>query len=389
MTAFDDTLARKVDEYAWAAEQAHRRGRPDEASKLYAKAAALEQQAAQSQWDGPVKVRSVLAVSAVALWYKAARWKEMERLAYRWLAECEGLTVSAHAELRDLLQRAWVESQVEPAALEQTLPIELRLVGGEVRQGLAPAKLVRRTQERFVALLERIGEWKLEVPYRESGVSRLAKDIEVLQAPARAASYGIRLYLRSTIASERGEVSTAELVTDFFRLAQLDTKTWENIDDRYQRSFLEHLRDLSADGDQVADIVYSSPTWRLRVPELHLDPTRRAQAQKILKDREALRWIEEQLEGLLTGVSLAAQRPWVELSVGAGQSQRLELDDAIQGWSTKLGPLLERRVRVQLRHEDAKQTVIDVGLAAAADETSYGSHARSQQSRLAAEDSDE
>lgn len=110
MTGFDDNLAREVDEYAWAAQLAARQGRRREANELYAKAAALEQEAAQSQWDGPIELRSVLAVSAVALWYKAGRWPEMRRLTHRWLAEHARLTASARAELHDLLQRAEVES---------------------------------------------------------------------------------------------------------------------------------------------------------------------------------------------------------------------------------------------------------------------------------------
>jgi hypothetical protein len=114
MSGMDDPRGREVDELAWQAEQELRRGNIDAANQLHARAAELEQAIADAASAEPVRVRSVLAVSAVALWYKAARWREAEALAHRYLAEPERLTAEAYDELWDLLERSRVESQILP-----------------------------------------------------------------------------------------------------------------------------------------------------------------------------------------------------------------------------------------------------------------------------------
>src|SRR5690606_38047864 len=181
-------------DYAWRAEQALRSGRPDaidEAAHNYARAAQHEERAAEALNhlnQGPIGIGipSALAVSSVALWYKAGRWADTERLAHRWLARAERLTPDAREQLRDLLQRAWVESQIDPELVAQTLPIELQLIGYDVGRGLAPARLVRHTQVWLANLLERIADWKRGLRYRERGSDRAAERVEILQAPTLA-----------------------------------------------------------------------------------------------------------------------------------------------------------------------------------------------------------
>jgi hypothetical protein len=282
---FDEALAREVDDYAWRAEQAYRRNQPREAAELFARAAQLEERAAEALREGPIQVRSALAVSSVALWYKAGRWDELEQLALRWLAQADQLTSDACGQLRELLQRAWIEAQIDTDELAQTLPIELHLLGGEVRRGLAPAKLVRHRQTWLVGLLERVAEWKQGVRYRSS--ERVPERVEILQAPTLAPSFGIRLYVRST---NPDELSTEQLLRSCFELLEASAEEWEQaLELRYRRGLLECVRELCADGDQIVEVRCSSPTWRVSLPEVRLDAEHRARLDRLLAQDEGWR----------------------------------------------------------------------------------------------------
>ncbi len=359
MTGITDPRSLRVEEHAYLAEQAARRGALDEASEHFARAAAIEQQIAEDARDQPPRVAAVLAVSAVALWYKAARWDEVEALAHHWLSSPGLLDEGSKAELRDLLQRAWIESQIEPGSLADTLPIELRLIGGHVRRGLAPAALVRDKQESLVTLLERIGEWMLGLPFREVGPSQTGRSFDVLQAPARAASYGIRLYLRSGMRDSTGQMlPTATLLETFFELAgsepsELDQRV---TDSRYRLAFLQRLHELCADGKQVSDVVCSAPTWRMASLPVHLDvdvrsrfdaALQRAVAQDIGRIDRALaaedapvEWIRGQL------LALDLVEGWIDVYDERGDKHRIRL---AASKSTSTGEPVERLVGSKVR----------------------------------------
>jgi hypothetical protein len=356
VSSIADPRGREVDELAWQAEQELRKGNVEGANHLHARAAQLEQAIADAASAEPVRVRSVLAVSAVALWYKASRWSDAEALAHRYLAEPEGLTPGAYDELWDLLQRSRVESQIEPSDLADTLPVELRLIGGDVRQGLAPARMVKKKQERLVAMLERIGEWQLGLEYREKGSSSLAKDLEVLQAPARAASYGIRLYVRSTMRGlgER-QLETKELLETFFRLASSDPDRilrGEN-DVRYRQAFVDALYELSADGRQVHDVVYSVPSWRMKLPELHLDVELRRRLgdwRERERNRESV-GEGRALEGRVCGMQIKAHERWILIETDSGV---VRVDVEGERWDALLLERMWKTARVRAKGRGAR-----------------------------------
>ncbi|MEM9455671.1 MAG: hypothetical protein AAGF11_15925 [Myxococcota bacterium] len=350
MNGLDDARGREVDEHAWRAEKKLRAQDFDGAQEDFGRAAAIEQDIAEDARNQSPRIKSVLAVSAVALWYKAGRWTNAERLAHRWLAEDE-LSNEARDELQDLLQRCWVESQLDPEALPDTLPIELRLIGGEIKRGLAPARLVGDKQKVLVTSLVRIAEWKLEREYRERGMSSLASELEVLQAPARAASYGVRLYVRSKIAEHDHRVSTRALLEGFFELASnVETLTQYVQDPRYCTWFIDNLLKLCADGAQVADVVYSSPTWRVRLPEVHLDYE---VGQRLSQQNERGMVTRDDafrggvVEGILNVVRLTSAERAIEIRRQDDTQVRLLISDA--RYDDDLGQWLNRPVRARAR----------------------------------------
>ena len=105
-----DPRGQQADAASWLAEKATRQGRLDEAREQYARAAAIEQAIAFDSADAPIRVRSVLAVSAAALWFKAGRWTELQIFVHGLLAEPDLLTSDAQTELRALLLRSWNET---------------------------------------------------------------------------------------------------------------------------------------------------------------------------------------------------------------------------------------------------------------------------------------
>lgn len=355
MSGLGDSRGREVDDYAWRAEQLRRGGDLAGAQLQFAKAAMIEQEIAEGACTGPIRVKSVLAVSAVALWYKAGKWNNAERLAHRWLAE-ETFSDDARDELVDLLQRCWVESQLDPQTLETTLPIELRLVGGEIKRGLAPARLVRIKQRVLVETIERIAEWKLAHEYRESGSSKLSADLEILQAPARAASYGVRLYLRSTIQTNGEDLSTQALLRSFFEFAS-DVDGLEHVaDHRYRQRFTNNLRKLCADGNHVADIIYSSPTWRVQMPEVHLDREVRERLAKKTAKSSLAQLTGRFVVGRLNTIRMTEVERFIEIGTSSGGQVRIHL--AKETSSDAIAQLLDKPVRAST-HQDGRDIILD------------------------------
>lgn len=107
MTAYlDDPRRIEADGLARAAEGADRLARYDDAMRLYAQAATIEEAVAKSVPVAQPKLRSVLAVSAVALWAKAGRVDDVRRLAAVFMRTPEGLTFEAVRAMTNMLADA-------------------------------------------------------------------------------------------------------------------------------------------------------------------------------------------------------------------------------------------------------------------------------------------
>lgn len=106
MRGFDDPRGRQSEELAFEAERAERRGDVHSARTLFAQAAELEEQVVADTDPAESRVKGVLAVSSVALWYKAHRFTRAQALARHYLAVGATADDESARELRTLLHQA-------------------------------------------------------------------------------------------------------------------------------------------------------------------------------------------------------------------------------------------------------------------------------------------
>ncbi len=109
---FDNPRRRRSEELAFFAERAERAGDLPAARAQYAEAARLEEENALAIPADVPRVRSVLAISAVALWLRAEQWDEAARAGRAFLAVPNALTHDGLRELESLVDRAWGREDV-------------------------------------------------------------------------------------------------------------------------------------------------------------------------------------------------------------------------------------------------------------------------------------
>ncbi len=352
---FGDPRRRRSEELAFFAERAERTGDPSTALLRYAEAAALEEANALDVPGEVPRVRSVLAISAVALWLRAERWDEAARAGCTFLAAPEMLTPDTRRELESLVDRAWRSREVESVfgRAGAFAGLEARLLGGSVRAGVAPAALIAERREVLVPGLYRVAEWRAQKKFRRAGVSSFAASLEVLEAPARAASFGLRLFI-----GQLGQQVTAgepnhpgEIIASFLELASAAAEgTLERVAGNadYARAFARAFRDLAGDGSLVGSVELTQVGARRPGRELvSLGSEQRTALTAALTQRDIASPFR--LEGVLKSVNLRGSVPTIAVELANRTAPRLRIakgehDDTI-------GPKLNRSVRVIGRHE--------------------------------------
>jgi hypothetical protein len=357
---FDDARRMRSEELAFQAEQVWAGGRHDEARRLFAEAAALEQAVAQAVDPSPELngVRGLLAISAVALWYKATEYSRAKVLAYGFLARPEHLTGEATKELEQLVDSSSREAEVTRVTRDPgMIPVEVKLDGGRVGVGIAPESAVRKRRESVASMLMRVGELETKQPYRERGASGLEREdeIQVYEAPAYAASYGLRFYVATgtqQVVPTVRRITPDKVVERFLDIAaaaeQGPAAVRELVDDdQYARAFIEGFADIAPDGEDVQSVSCAAPTWkispraRLDFKVGHRDALRAATEPRELVTKPG----EKEFIGTLLAIHLKGDTQWADLEVMDGaEPQFLLLQNRRQ--ATQLVSLLTTRVRM-------------------------------------------
>ena len=344
---FDDPRHRESERVAFDAEQAAKRGATDEAHRIFQQAARLEEAAAQVVPAEEAKVRSLLGISAVSLWLRAADWDEAARAACAFLALPHGLTQGGAQELRALVDRAWRLREMETVVGDggSYVPLETKLAGGAVRAGLAPSLVVAERRDVLVPLLLRVGEWHNQRKYRKAGPSALAGTLVFYEAPALAASFGLRLLVGQSKQQSIDSVAATPrvIIEKFLELAATAGRGPSALeeavsDELYRLSFMRSLRDLAPDGCQVGEVTFSSDLPDRSLGRTRFVPEQRAALTKALVATGTNETFER--TGALKAINLRGKNPGIVLADGSRfRLKRGQHDDTI-------GPKLNRDVRV-------------------------------------------
>lgn len=334
-----DPRRRKSEDLAFRAEREWAAGAREEARRLFTEAASIEFEVAMGAPDTAPKARGILAVSAASLWYKAGEFARAKRVAYTFLAT-DSLTESARAELEQLAERCSRESELLKLTNDAGMvPVEIKLQGGRVGVGVAPEGVARRRRDAFASLLMRTAELEANHVYRDRGQSELHRneDIELLEVPALAASYGVRFYV-STGAQQKMPseqvVTPARVVERFLTLAGQAAAGPAALrralgDEQYANAFLAGFGEIAPDGADVATVACSAPTWMMRSSGPVFDPSHRRDLIAAVTDpalRDA-RPGEKLVEGVLTKVQLMREQGWAELDVGEEKPTVVAIND--------------------------------------------------------------
>jgi hypothetical protein len=352
---FDDPRRRRSEELAFFAERAERAGDHASALSQYAEAARLEEENALEIPGDVPRVRGVLAISAVALWLRAQRWDEAARAGCAFLALPSMLTADGLRELQALVERAWRAHELEAVFgrdRDAFAGLEARMLGGAVRSGLAPAAVVAERREVIVPMLYRVADWRAKKKFRRAGASSFAASLEVLEAPARAASFGLRLFVRHL-----GQQVTAgepdhphEIIADFLGLASAaaDGRLASVAGDAdYAKAFARAFRDLAGDGSQVESVELAHIESPSNTPAVSLGPEHRAALTSSLTRVDSARPVR--LEGVLKSVNLRGSAPTIWIERGGQPALRLRIEKGEH--DDTIGPKLNRSVLVIGRHD--------------------------------------
>lgn len=360
-TFFNDARHRRSEELAFFAERAERKGDLQAALAQYGESARLEEECALEIPGDVPKIRTLLAISAVALWLRAERWSEAARAGCAFLAQPDKLTPDGVRAIQKLVDRAWRTDEVEQAlgVRGSFVPVEATLSGGLVRQGLAPSTLVAERRDVLAPLILRVAEWRSHKKYRRAGPSTLASSYDIFEAPAIGGSYSLRLYVGATAEQmhEGLAASPRDVVEQFFGLAEAIAAGPEEIrrtveDEAYIKVFLRAFRDLAPDGRSVARVELGSMVRGRMTQVAALTPETRERLTTSLRQQGEEKPVI--LDGVLKSVNLRGVEPRIGIDTTAGvRSFRIakgEHDDTI-------GPKLNRSVRILGRrrlNEDAE-----------------------------------
>lgn len=363
MSLLRDRRRARSEELALHAEQASSREQRDEAARLFAEAAALESQVAREVPTAQARLRSILAISSMALWYKSGDFDQAESEAYWFLSRGEGLTAEGKRDLCDLLERCWREREIQKriGRNSELVPLEVRVEGSAVSHGLAPVQTTRDVSQLITSALTRTAELRLGAPFRDRGLPGPAFQaaFRIFEAPAFAGSYVLRFYLASgpqpTLPGIR-PLDPSSLVANFLELARAAERDAARVaalvpESRYREAILRCFRDVAPDGRSVSQLSLGSSTWKLAKGSATLRPEHRVRlTEAIIADLSIDHPIEE--TGTLMAVNLKAKRPSFTI-VRDGDTFTFHarpgrFDDTI-------GPMLKQTVRVTGRTSQGPQ----------------------------------
>jgi len=359
------------EELASQAEAALRKGDRDGALELYRLSAKEEERALDALDPSKTRTLGITVVSAASLWFKANEWRQVERVACRWIA-VDLLPDFAIGQLQEVLQTTWHERDFRQSGTAFVRgQVTIALAGGEVGSGAAPLALVHRKANEICHFFYRIIEMTLNRPFRKRG-SPSTDILEhfrpwLLQAPPGSYQFAMRFQRPVQLSLFQEALPKIEEITQQF-MQIVRTATQEAREDleqiipdpAYRSGFVKMSRDLAPTGKTFNKLEITSNTDADAYP-IVLFPESRETLNNILRyERENIDVTiqEESIFGILRALHL--DNDWLEITSNEGLPIRIyQTGDVIDDL---VGPMVNQRVIVTVNQRNGRYLYRDIQL---------------------------
>lgn len=353
------------------AELVAQRGDSQRARELYSLAADLEQKAVAVTDIKTPRTFSILALSTVALLYKAGRLDEAELLSFRFLAN-PALQKPFYVQLRELLDRASDDKAIAALGYQYSkYQFQVSLRGGDVGVGSAPLDIVVDKYSQFNALTWRAAEFVGKYKLRTAGPPPAAVQ-ELVQARASlptSGSYRFVMKLTEPLEPKLFPDSldidaVASLLTEVVRMtAEGESERLKVMvpDAGYRQTFIKLTRNFLPSGKRLREIDIASVRDEAMVTHLRLTSEMKPIVRSVLRAEEEVSTVAEtrEVHGVLRAVDLDGK--WLRIDLKERPDVRCNtkgrlLDDVV-------GPMVNKRViaRVQIS-SSAEMNLVDMEL---------------------------
>jgi hypothetical protein len=156
--------------------------------------------------------------------------------------------------------------------------------------------------------------------------------------PALAASYGLRFYVATgtqQVIPSTASVTPDAVVRRFLCLAGAAQSGPEAVrealpDPQYAQAFIEGFGDIAPDGEDVASVVCSAPTWKLpNAGSPRFDPKHRTalRAAVPVPAEHKMRKGEQEFAGRLNEVRFTRSKNWLVIDTGKSEPDIVLVND--------------------------------------------------------------
>jgi hypothetical protein len=368
----------QAQDLAVRASLALREGRRREATELYAKAAALEQQALREVPTSKPRTWGILAVSAASLLYKARKHAEVEIFLHSLLAR-SAIAPFARRQLKELLEVV-LDEQSLPAGFNYSgEEIIFSLRGQAIGYGTAPFELVLQKGTELKSFVTRAAELRGGFEFRRSGspVNPVSDFVQARATQPTSGSYRFAIRLVEPAQADFFEpprlraADVSDTLFDFAKLASSgEPRARDELrrlvpDENYRRAMLRLLRNvLPADGGisevELARVVPTKTSEDPQFERIHLSRVTRSNIASLLEaEQPSISDETREFTGILRALHL--DKGWLEITTSDGpqrcETDRDVLDDVV-------GPMVNRNVRVRaktlLRRGKPRYHVLDI-----------------------------
>jgi hypothetical protein len=329
---------------------------PERARELYAQAAQLEVQALADLAPTKLRTIGITAVSAVALWFKARRFEEAQKLAHRVLAN-NSVPAFASQQLQELLQAIWseeVRKAAGPKFSEGAMLVSV--AGGQSVTGGAPLDLVLNKVENIKALFFRTVEYFQHLPHRKHGAAPI--EVQNVCRPwlfqAAPGSYQFAVAIEDV--AQRTlfgpEIPSIEEIKNtflsFLRASADDPEKAlaERVpDNEYRGTFLKLARALAPTGTDF-DVLTIKRSSMDADPIILTEDSRR-EINTVIRQQFTKPRASGETPGELRGVLRAVHldEDWLEVTLGGEHKRVSEVGETVDDI---VGPLVNHEVLVQV-----------------------------------------